>query len=172
MRLVDSTKEGDILEKINIFGVDMLKYKLFGIYISSRKPKQSQNITSSFAVSTLIEYYEFDYSCEFQWLNKYEKEKILNFILKNNGNKIKINSKLFNEREGLISVKVGNDNFFEVLANYENISVTRKTNDFFDLKINLKIIIDLKPATWLSLKTKTWAELKTKTWEEVQNGGA
>ena len=64
------------IEKIEIFGTDIDFYKLYGIYITSRKPKQTQNITATFNVTTLIEYIELEYSCELQWLNKYEKEKI------------------------------------------------------------------------------------------------
>lgn len=159
------------MEKIEIFGTELEKYKLYGIYINSRKPKQTQNITSTFVVSTLIEYIELEYSCDFQWINKYEKKKIIKFIRDNNGRKVKINSKLFYEKEGLPVLKIGQESYFEIIANYEDIQVTRKNNHFFDLKLKLKAVINAKPMTWNDLQAYKWNEIANKTWSQIENGG-
>ena len=156
---------------IEIFGTQIKKYQLYGIYVNTRKPNQTQNITSTFKVSTLIENYEFEYSCDLQWLDEYQKKKIIKYLLLNNGKKINMLKSLFFDTEGLISVKIGEDCFYEVLADYESVSVTRKTGNFYDLKIKLKIVTNLNPSTWADVKTKTWEEIKTQTWEDIQNGG-
>ena len=120
------------IEKIEIFGTDIDFYKLYGIYITSRKPKQTQNITATFNVTTLIVYTDYEYNCELQWLTKDEKERIERYIKRNNGVKIKINKKFFNEFEGgKIEIKL-NERLVEVIANYEDITVENK-GFFFNL---------------------------------------
>lgn len=158
------------IEKIEIFGTDIDFYKLYGIYITSRKPKQTQNITATFNVTTLIEYIELEYSCELQWLNKYEKEKIIRYIRNNNGRKIKIKKSLFNEKEGIETLNIDGEYFFEVLCDYESLSVTNKGN-FFDLKMKFKVIFNINPMTWNDVKTHTWNEIKNYTWDKLRDGG-
>lgn len=126
------------LDTLEIFGVQIDRRKLYGIYLNSRKPKQTQNITQGFVVSTLIENIDLEYSCDFQWLNKSEKEGIINYIKENNGKKILIKKSLLYEFEGGETTNIAGTDFVSIIANYEDVQVTRKNNHFFDLKLKLK----------------------------------
>lgn len=156
--------------EINLFGIDIQRYKLFGIYITSRKPKQTQNITANFNVTTIIEYIELEYECALQWLNKYEKEKIIRYIRNNNGKKIKIEKSLFNENEGIPIVKVGDNFFNEILCDYDSLNVNSKGN-FFDIKMKFKVMFNINPMTWNDVKTYTWNDIKNYSWDKIRDGG-
>ena len=158
-------------EKINIFGLEIERYKLYGISISSRKPRQTQNISATFKVSTLIENIEYEYSIKLQWLNKYEKERIMAYIRNNTGKKIGINKKYFFEFEGGEIEKVGDDYFVKLLINYDEVDVNSNNNSFFDIQMKSKLILDFKPMTYNSLKDYTYNQLKAYSYNQIENGG-